>query len=81
MSLLPPNFVPDTWGANLVGTMLSCTSYGVLLAVAWTYFSRFPNDRWAYRILAVFMLLIGTADTVISQSGPRSTPHSPPVRR
>ncbi len=66
MSLLPANFVPDTWGANLVGTLLSCASYGVLLAGGWNYFSRFSNDRWAYRLLATFMLLIGTADTVIS---------------
>ena len=82
MSLLPENFVPDTWGANLVGTMLSCTSYGVLLAVAWSYFSRFPSDRWAYRLLAVLMLLIGTADTIISKPfpvGPRQRPVADPA--
>lgn len=68
MSLLPSNFLPDTFGANLIGTMLSCMSFGILLAVAWTYFSRLPKDRWAYKILATLMVIISTTDTVISQS-------------
>jgi len=67
MSLLPANFMSATWGANFVGTLLSCVSYGVLVAVAWTYFSRFMHDRWAFKALAVFMLVIGTADTAISK--------------
>lgn len=71
MSLLPGDFVPNTWGANLVGTMLSCMSFGVLCTVGWTYFSRFPNDRWAYKILAVLVVTLSTVDTVISTSPPR----------
>ncbi len=90
MSLLPANFTSATWGANFVGTLLSCVSWGVLVAVGWNYFSRFPNDRWVYKGLAGFMLVVGTADTAISKSGRLARSNTaraarltaaPPVRR
>ncbi|GAA5971614.1 hypothetical protein JCM11641_000661 [Rhodosporidiobolus odoratus] len=47
----------------VIATYISCVSCGLVYALAATYFSRFPRDRWAYKLLVVYFVINNTLDT------------------
>ncbi|KAI9465013.1 hypothetical protein BJY52DRAFT_1209854 [Lactarius psammicola] len=47
--------VGNTIGAVVVGWGLSSLAFGMLCIQVWTYYQRYPNDHWSYKVL-VFAL-------------------------
>ncbi|KIY65256.1 hypothetical protein CYLTODRAFT_68340 [Cylindrobasidium torrendii FP15055 ss-10] len=55
----------NTLGAVLVGFAAACCVYGILLAQMYTYFARYPLDRWFYKLLVGLILVLVTADQAL----------------
>ncbi|KAE9384289.1 hypothetical protein BT96DRAFT_1008231 [Gymnopus androsaceus JB14] len=51
-------------GAVVVGNYLSELTMGIVLAVAWTYFSKFPTDLWWFKAIVILCVILCIADTV-----------------
>ncbi len=52
----PPSF-DSTLGAILVGFAVSCVAFGAILVQTFYYFTRFPSDRLAYKIIVSHLLV------------------------
>ncbi|KAH9053095.1 hypothetical protein EDB87DRAFT_308438 [Lactarius vividus] len=59
--VLPPSgastghLVGNTIGAVVLGWGISSLIFGTLCIQVWTYYQRYPNDHWSYKVL-VFAL-------------------------
>ncbi|KAE9384283.1 hypothetical protein BT96DRAFT_661301 [Gymnopus androsaceus JB14] len=51
-------------GAVVVGNYLSELTMGIVLAVAWTYFSKFPADPWWFKTIVILCVTLCIGDTV-----------------
>ncbi|KAK0458046.1 uncharacterized protein EV420DRAFT_1643390 [Desarmillaria tabescens] len=56
-----PSF-DTTLGAILIGFALSCAAFGAILVQTFHYFTRFPSDRLAYKIIVVVLLVLELLD-------------------
>jgi hypothetical protein len=54
--------VDNTLGAAFVGFSISCVVYGLMTAQVYTYFRRYPNDRYCYKFLAAGLWILETLD-------------------
>ncbi|KAG1753710.1 uncharacterized protein EDB91DRAFT_1242682 [Suillus paluster] len=52
--------VDDTFGAFLIGVVISATLYGVTFVQTWYYFSRYSSDPWYMKLLVGAILLSDT---------------------
>ncbi|KAH7916690.1 hypothetical protein BJ138DRAFT_3602 [Hygrophoropsis aurantiaca] len=50
----------NTFGAFLIGVVVSATLYGVTCVQTWYYFSRYPSDAWYIKLLVATVLLSDT---------------------
>ncbi|KAH7931261.1 hypothetical protein BV22DRAFT_1027496 [Leucogyrophana mollusca] len=50
----------NTFGAFLIGVVVSATLYGVTCVQTWYYFSRYPSDAWYIKLLVAAVLLSDT---------------------
>ncbi|KAE9395360.1 hypothetical protein BT96DRAFT_1021959 [Gymnopus androsaceus JB14] len=51
-------------GAVVVSNYLSYLTMGIVLCATWTYFSKFPTDRWWLKTLVVFCVSMCIGDTI-----------------
>lgn len=59
----PPSF-DSTLGAILVGFAVSCVAFGAILVQTFYYFTRFPSDRLAYKIIVIVLLTLELLDQI-----------------
>lgn len=59
-------FSRDTIGPILISTCVSFMWFGVVTREASAYYSNFPTDRWAFKAIGGFCLLLATVDTAAS---------------
>ncbi|GAA5879623.1 hypothetical protein JCM8547_003551 [Rhodosporidiobolus lusitaniae] len=52
----------------VAASFVSCALCGVVLSLVVTYFSRFPNDLWQYKLLVTFMTVCALVDTAVTSS-------------
>ncbi|KAG0699869.1 hypothetical protein DFH29DRAFT_990646, partial [Suillus ampliporus] len=52
--------VDNSFGAFLIGVVVSATLYGVTCVQTWYYFSRYPSDPWRIKLLVGTILLSDT---------------------
>ncbi|GAA6054018.1 hypothetical protein JCM3770_002420 [Rhodotorula araucariae] len=50
----------------LVGTLASNVLYGIVVCLAYHYFSQFPKDRLAFKLLVAYLMVVATVDTVLN---------------
>ncbi|KAE9393621.1 hypothetical protein BT96DRAFT_216048 [Gymnopus androsaceus JB14] len=51
-------------GAIVVSNYLSYLTMGIVLSATWTYFSKFPADRWWFKALVFLCVILCTCDTI-----------------
>ncbi|KAE9399539.1 hypothetical protein BT96DRAFT_687230 [Gymnopus androsaceus JB14] len=51
-------------GAVVVSNYLSYLTMGVVLSATWTYFSKFPTDRWWFKALVILCVGMSISDTI-----------------
>ncbi|KIJ70461.1 hypothetical protein HYDPIDRAFT_23564 [Hydnomerulius pinastri MD-312] len=51
----------NTFGAFLIGVVISATLYGVTCVQTWYYYGRYPSDPWYIKLLVGAVLLSDTA--------------------
>ncbi|KAE9386843.1 hypothetical protein BT96DRAFT_927938 [Gymnopus androsaceus JB14] len=51
-------------GALVVSNYLSFLTMGIVLSITWTYFSKFPNDKWWFKALVTLCVSMCIGDTV-----------------
>ncbi|KAE9397289.1 hypothetical protein BT96DRAFT_1020885 [Gymnopus androsaceus JB14] len=51
-------------GAVVVSNNLSYLAMGIVLCAAWTYFSKFPTDRWWFKALVILCVSMCICDTI-----------------
>ncbi|KAE9395505.1 hypothetical protein BT96DRAFT_997624 [Gymnopus androsaceus JB14] len=51
-------------GAVVVGNNLSELTMGIVLAVAWSYFSKFPADPWWFKAIVILCVILCIGGTV-----------------
>ncbi|KAE9397297.1 hypothetical protein BT96DRAFT_995895 [Gymnopus androsaceus JB14] len=51
-------------GAVVVSNNLSYLTMGIVLSAAWTYFSKFPADRWWFKALVALCVSMCLCDTI-----------------
>ncbi|KAE9383541.1 hypothetical protein BT96DRAFT_39777 [Gymnopus androsaceus JB14] len=51
---------------------LSYLTMGIVLSTTWTYFSKFPNDKWRFKALVILCVSMCIAETI--GSGRRRRP-------
>ncbi|KAK0192993.1 hypothetical protein F5146DRAFT_1192257 [Armillaria mellea] len=54
----------STLGAILVGFAVSCVAFGAILVQTFHYFTRFPSDRLAYKIIVIVLLTLELLDQI-----------------
>ncbi|GAA6030712.1 hypothetical protein JCM8097_006284 [Rhodosporidiobolus ruineniae] len=57
--------VDDILSPTVIASFLSCCSYGIVLSLAFIYWTRFPSDRLPFKLLVGFLTLTATADTAV----------------
>ncbi|KAF8128176.1 hypothetical protein EV363DRAFT_1221732 [Boletus edulis] len=50
----------NTFGAFLIGVVVSATLYGVTIIQTWYYYNRYPSDPWYIKLLVAGVLLSDT---------------------
>jgi hypothetical protein len=45
--------ISNTIGAVVIGWGISSLFFGMLCIQVWTYFQRYPNDHWSYKVLVI----------------------------
>ncbi|KAG7441109.1 uncharacterized protein BT62DRAFT_937351 [Guyanagaster necrorhizus] len=63
-SLLHPPSFDTTLGAVLIGFSVSCVAFGAILVQTFHYFTRFPSDRLAYKIIVITLLVLELLDQI-----------------
>ncbi|GAA5858016.1 hypothetical protein JCM8547_006664 [Rhodosporidiobolus lusitaniae] len=53
---------------QVVASFFSCALCGVVLSLVVTYSTRFPNDRWQYKLLVYTLTVLAIVDTAITAS-------------
>ncbi|KIY63539.1 hypothetical protein CYLTODRAFT_458024 [Cylindrobasidium torrendii FP15055 ss-10] len=64
---LPPDVqaqINMSLGGVVVSNYLSFLTMGIVLSCTWTYFSKFPKDRWMFKALVVLCVAMCIGDTV-----------------
>ncbi|KAK0474193.1 hypothetical protein IW261DRAFT_1568892 [Armillaria novae-zelandiae] len=56
--------IDSTLGAILVGFAVSCVAFGAILVQTFHYFTRFPSDRLAYKMLVSVLLMLELVDQI-----------------
>ncbi|KAK0220479.1 hypothetical protein IW262DRAFT_1461732 [Armillaria fumosa] len=56
--------IDSTLGAILVGFAVSCVAFGAILVQTFHYFTRFPSDRLAYKIIVTVLLTLELLDQI-----------------
>ncbi|KAE9402643.1 hypothetical protein BT96DRAFT_918152 [Gymnopus androsaceus JB14] len=51
-------------GGVVVSNYLSYLTMGIVLCAAWTYFSKFPTDRWWFKALIILCVSMCICDTI-----------------
>ncbi|KAE9382338.1 hypothetical protein BT96DRAFT_1010836 [Gymnopus androsaceus JB14] len=51
-------------GGVVVSNCLSYLTMGIVLSAAWTYFSKFPTDKWWFKSLVILCVSMCIGDTV-----------------
>ncbi|KAE9402638.1 hypothetical protein BT96DRAFT_937101 [Gymnopus androsaceus JB14] len=51
-------------GAVVVSNYLSYLTMGIVLCATWTYFSKFPDDKWWFKTLVILCVSMCIGDTV-----------------
>ncbi|PPQ64158.1 hypothetical protein CVT24_008793 [Panaeolus cyanescens] len=59
-----PLSIPDTLGAASIGFSVSCVVFGVLTMQAFTYYQRYPEDKWPYKILVAALWALELLDQI-----------------
>ncbi|KAE9397281.1 hypothetical protein BT96DRAFT_995879 [Gymnopus androsaceus JB14] len=60
-------------GAVVVGNYLSYLTMGIVLCATWTYFSKFPNDKWWFKVLVTLCVSMCIGDTIATGQNRHST--------
>ncbi|BGP44078.1 hypothetical protein JCM10449v2_008135 [Rhodotorula kratochvilovae] len=50
----------------LIGTLASNVLFGIILCLAYHYFSRFPHDRLAFKLFVGYLVVFAAVDTALS---------------
>ncbi|KAE9405232.1 hypothetical protein BT96DRAFT_345915 [Gymnopus androsaceus JB14] len=53
-------------GAVMVSNYLSYLTMGIVLSATWTYFSKFPNDKWWFKALVTLCVSMCIGDTIVT---------------
>ncbi|KAF9046170.1 hypothetical protein BJ165DRAFT_1527303 [Panaeolus papilionaceus] len=59
-----PLSIPDTLGAASIGFSASCVVFGVLTMQAFTYYQRYPEDKWPYKVLVAVLWALELLDQI-----------------
>ncbi|KAE9385398.1 hypothetical protein BT96DRAFT_1091323 [Gymnopus androsaceus JB14] len=51
-------------GAVVVSNYLSYLTMGIVLSATWTYFSKFPDDKWWFKVLVILCVSMCIGDTI-----------------
>ncbi|KAJ7160458.1 hypothetical protein C8R46DRAFT_1108173 [Mycena filopes] len=54
--------VDDTLGAAFIGFAFSCVVFGVNTNQVVTYFQRYPEDKWAYKLIVLLIWILELVD-------------------
>ncbi|EGO01615.1 hypothetical protein SERLA73DRAFT_85396 [Serpula lacrymans var. lacrymans S7.3] len=55
----------NTFGAALIGVVVSATLYGVTCVQTWYYFGQYPNDTWYIKLLVAAVLVSDTIHQIL----------------
>ncbi|KAE9402218.1 hypothetical protein BT96DRAFT_1017781 [Gymnopus androsaceus JB14] len=53
-------------GGIVVSNYLSYLTMGIVLSAAWTYFSKFPNDTWWFKVPVIVCVTTCVVDTIVT---------------
>ncbi|KAH0839436.1 hypothetical protein J3R83DRAFT_219 [Lanmaoa asiatica] len=76
--LSPSLIINPSFGAFLIGVVVSATLYGVTCIQTWYYYSRYPSDPWYIKLLVAAVLVSDSChQALITHTGKYNHPQPP----